>query len=193
MAEPHRPARAPELVGHPNERGRREDVSGWELRPIVVRALDEVLKTRTDLHNMAKGLQLDLEDKEHRLTALERDRAEREKMSSSSPPPMPTVPPYRDPEQSYHDFDPAVKALRNSIAKRVKDKSDPLDTKKAIDFVLQVEHAVEDRKELDTWRFIKSLPGKAVEHWVIALLAGALGLGGSALAHWLLSALHLSH
>ena len=188
----HRPARAPELVGHPDDRGRREDVSGWEFRPLVVRTLDEVLKTRTDVHNMAKGLQLDLEDKEHRIASLERLEAERK--NSSSPPPMASIPPYRDPEMSYHDFDPAVKALRNSIAKRVKDKSDRgFGEKEAEQLLMAVEKAVEEKKELETWRWIKSLPGAIIEHWVVALVSAALG--GAALSglHWLLQQAHLLH
>lgn len=53
---PPRPRLTPEFVGPADARGVREDVSGWELRALVVRTLDEVLHMHTAIGGIMREL-----------------------------------------------------------------------------------------------------------------------------------------
>lgn len=169
------PTRAHEYVG-PSENGRREDISHYELRPLIVRTLDEVLHVKQTVTLLAGGLRLDLEDKEQRLQALE------SKVRSDPPP-------YRDPESSWHEFDPAVKALRATLSRRSKDQT-TFNGREAAALVEDFDKAIGERRELAVWRAIKT-GARAVTWETLKYTVPAAVIGAAAYVwHWLTTLHH---
>lgn len=154
------PRPAPEYVGPADERGVREDVSTWELRPLVVRTLDEVLQMQCELGRIMGEL----------------GKLARKVISDP--------PPFRDPEASWHEWDPAVRSLRQTLKRREKDGT-PFTGRDGTAIVEEFDKALAARRELAVWRAIKSgaraLTWETLKYFLPSAIVGA----GWALWQWL--------
>lgn len=177
-ADPHdKPARVipvgprRQIVGPPEN---EVDISGKGSDEIAVVALDHVLRVGQQVVALKGGLKLEFDHLNERLDSIERNAAT-----------PPAVPPMRDPESSYHDFDPAVRTLRAVLRERVRDERDPLGEVHARELVERV--VVDMRRDSDAakWQGLKTGAGKVaweVFKWGLPLLAAAAG--GAAVHFW---------
>ena len=98
-----------------------------------------------------------------------------------------SVPPMRGPEDTLHDFDPKLPRLRAELREAVKDPKVNLNERDAERIVEEAIEKIQARRELGTWRWVKSWP-RVVLRTAIKYAPHWLSAGGAAeLVHWLLT------
>lgn len=156
---------------------RREDVTGISDRKLILRAVHEALCTRQDvLLWIQQHGRL-----ENRMTAVERrvDALEGKKTPPSGS--------FRDPEESFHDFDPEIRKLRADLVGKVKNPHHPISEASALRLMRAEAERIKDATELGTWRSIKRWGASAVGKTFERLLLAAAGGGVGWLVHHFLS------
>ena len=165
--------RAPEWVGEDDS---RRDISSLSDRAVAVAALDVVLRLSSGLKRHSDEFRIflkgydndramimkDLSAHDRRITALEHANSQ-----------IPSVPPMRDPESSWHDWDEALATARAELSRRVKDPKDRLDSIRAREIAQEVVRGVKTADDAQAFRVIKSR-GWAVTlevlKWLVAIV-----------------------
>ena len=185
MSNVPRPPREPEWVGPDTS---REDMTGRTERQITLRGLHESLMTRADvqlwiqqhlaLEKRVEGIHGHIVSVDARVVTLERHRGAGSRRETGEdlfghPPPM------RDKEDSIHEFDAELRAMRRDMAAKVNDPHHPISESSALAIFRTEAARVKEATELGTWRAVKRFAGTGVGQalslaWKFAV-GGALG------------------
>jgi hypothetical protein len=107
------------------------------------------------------------------------------KPTPADPPPALASPPMRDEDTSWHDYDAEWEEARKLLHAQVRDPGNPMTSDRARAISTEVVQALEQGRELSTWRLIKSGPKYLFRKAVDALIPLLVGGGAVYLWHWL--------